>query len=175
MKHQNEEIANEKAQKFIKYLYYYNDDDTLKNAEVNTVFGFKNGEVLANSTFTDIEDVKEAIKELYNDGKAKIGDISRLAKADDGYYLFFFAGNVENVFKTVTSSFSLTEKDVETLMQTKLNIFSDKTLFDKLYEELSSTSSSSFQALHMEKLKKEMVTGEGTGIVFYPDNYKDLY
>lgn len=175
IKHQNEEIANEKAQKFIKYLYYYNDDDTLKNAEVNTVFGFKNGEVLANSTFTDIEDVKEAIKELYNDGKAKIGDVSRLAKADDGYYLFFFAGNVENVFKTVTSSFSLTEKDVETLMQTKLNIFSDKTLFDKLYEELSSTGSSSFQALHMEKLKKEMVTGEGTGIVFYPDNYKDLY
>ena len=175
MKHQNQEIANEKAQKFIKYLYYYNDDDTLKNAESNTVFGFKNGEILANDTFKDMDDVKDAIKELYQNGNAKIGNISRLAKADDGYYLFFFAGKVENVFKTITSDFSLKEEDVETLMETKLNIFSDKTLFDKLYEELASNSSSAFQTLHMERLKEEIVAGNGTGVVFYPDNYKDLY
>ena len=175
MKDQNEKIAYAKAQNFIKYLYYYNDDDTLKNADANTVFGFKDGEVLANDTFKDMDDVKKAIEELYDNGNAKIGDISRLAKADDGYYLFFFAGNISNVFSTVTDTFNLKEEDVVRLMETRLNIFSTKTLFDKLYEELSSSSNSAFQTMHMEKLKAEIVTGGGKGIVCYPDNYKDLY
>ena len=82
---QNTEIAYKKAAAYRTYLYLYNDDDTLKGADYNTVFGVNSAnEVLANETFKDNEKVKEVILALYNDGNAKVGDTTEFVRADDG-------------------------------------------------------------------------------------------
>ncbi|MBP3431496.1 MAG: hypothetical protein J6K39_01400 [Clostridia bacterium] len=144
-----------KADAFRKYLYLYNDDDTMKGAETATMFGIKkDGSVLANETFSGKTDIEAAIKELYSNGTAEVGKLSTLVRAEDGIYLFFYAGEVENLF-SVTKDFDVSteENNVKTLASTRINIFSNKTIFDKLYEELTSSYSSIFESLHIEYLK----------------------
>jgi len=169
----NQQIAYNKADAFRKYLYLYNDDDTLKGAERNTVFGVKrNGEVIANDTFKGNESATKAIKALYNDGNAKVGDLSELVQAEDGIYIFFYAGEIKNLF-TVTEDFdaSTREDNVKVLTSTRLNIFSEKTIFDKLFEEMTQESYSIFESLHINQLKNQLTTK----IEAVKNNLKDLY
>lgn len=171
---QNAEIAYKKAAAYRTYLYLYNDDDTLKGADYNTVFGVNSAnEVLANDTFKDNEKVKEAILALYNDGNAKVGDTTEFVRADDGLYMFFFAGNVENLFKGIDENFDASKQteNIKTLTTTRLNIFSEKTLFDKIYAELTKDNFSVFQNLDMNALKQTLTIK----IEEIENNLKDLY
>lgn len=171
---QNTEIAYKKAAAYRTYLYLYNDDDTLKGADYNTVFGVNSAnEVLANDTFKDNEKVKEAILALYNDGNAKVGDTTEFVRADDGLYMFFFAGNVENLFKGIDENFDASKQteNIKTLATTRLNIFSEKTLFDKIYAELTKDNFSVFQNLDMNALKQTLTIK----IEEIENNLKDLY
>lgn len=171
---QNTEIAYKKAAAYRTYLYLYNDDDTLKGADYNTVFGVNSAnEVLANDTFKDNEKVKEAILALYNDGNAKVGDTTEFVRADDGLYMFFFAGNVENLFKGIDKNFDASKQteNIKTLTTTRLNIFSEKTLFDKIYAELTKDNFSVFQNLDMNALKQTLTIK----IEEIENNLKDLY
>lgn len=171
---QNTEIAYKKAAAYRTYLYLYNDDDTLKGADYNTVFGVNStNEVLANDTFKDNEKVKEAILALYNDGNAKVGDTTEFVRADDGLYMFFFAGNVENLFKGIDENFDASKQteNIKTLATTRLNIFSEKTLFDKIYAELTKDNFSVFQNLDMNALKQTLTIK----IEEIENNLKDLY
>lgn len=171
---QNTEIAYKKAAAYRTYLYLYNDDDTLKGADYNTVFGVNSAnEVLANDTFKDNEKVKEVILALYNDGNAKVGDTTEFVRADDGLYMFFFAGNVENLFKGIDENFDASKQteNIKTLTTTRLNIFSEKTLFDKIYAELTKDNFSVFQNLDMNALKQTLTIK----IEEIENNLKDLY
>lgn len=171
---QNTEIAYKKAAAYRTYLYLYNDDDTLKGADYNTVFGVNStNKVLANDTFKDNEKVKEAILALYNDGNAKVGDTTEFVRADDGLYMFFFAGNVENLFKGIDENFDASKQteNIKTLATTRLNIFSEKTLFDKIYAELTKDNFSVFQNLDMNALKQTLTIK----IEEIENNLKDLY
>lgn len=171
---QNTEIAYKKAAAYKTYLYLYNDDDTLKGADYNAVFGVNSAnEVLANDTFKDNEKVKEAILALYNDGNAKVGDTTEFVRADDGLYMFFFAGNVENLFKGIDENFDASKQteNIKTLTTTRLNIFSEKTLFDKIYAELTKDNFSVFQNLDMNALKQTLTIK----IEEIENNLKDLY
>ncbi len=157
------------------YLYLYNDDDTLKNAEYNAVAGIaSNGDVLVGSTFTDNADAKDALKELYNNGNAHVGDISGLVKAEDGYYIFVYAGQPRNLFG-VGSNFDISNKpeNITVLSSTLLNVFSNKTLLDKIYDELTTDNFSVFQNLDIKNLRTSLVVEDG--IVITENNIKDLY
>ncbi len=157
----NEEIASEnknksylKAQAFKTYLYQYNDDDSLQNADYNTVIGVTaDGEVLS-SDFTDMEEIEEALKALYNDGNAKVGDMTDFICGEDGLYLFFFAGNIQNLFANINTIAS-NEENIKVLASTRLNIFSEKTLFDLLYDELTTDNFSVFQNMNMQYLRSQ--------------------
>lgn len=165
----------EKAETFRKYLYLYNDDDSLKGAERNTVFGVKNnGDVLANSTFTGKKDVEEAIKQLYNEGNAKIGDTTDLVETEDGIYIFFYAGKVENLF-VVDENFdaSIKEDNIRALSSTRLNVFSEKTIFDSIFETLTKDNFAVFQNMNMQNLRSSLV--EEGGIKAIKNNIKDMY
>lgn len=156
------QIAIDKAAAFRDYLYRYNDDDSLKGAQTNAVFGISNsGEVLANSTFSSNEDVKNAIKALYNNGEAKIGDLSEIVRASDGVYIFFYAGDIKNQF-IVGKNFKVTETgaNIKILTSTRINIFSSKTIFDVLYETLATDNFSVFQNMNMNVLKNNLVSGK---------------
>lgn len=169
----NKEVEILKAEAFRDFMYNYNDDDTLKNAEFNTVVGVNNnGEAVLPSTFSDNEEVKKAIVALYNNGNAKVGDLSTLVRADDGMYLFFYAGDVKNIF-AVGENFSPASKDdnIKVLATTRMNVFSNKTYLDKLYEELQSDKFYVFQNMNIQNLRKNLATK----IVANETNFKDLY
>ena len=86
-------------------------------------------------------------------------------------------GNVENAYASIDKNFEAGQRPnaIETLLKTKLNIFSNKTLFDVLYEETLSDNFSVFQNMDMDNLKATLVTKNGEGIRLYPDEFKDLY
>lgn len=172
---QNRETEIAKAEIFRDYLYLYNDDDTLKNADFNAVAGVDSqGNVLLGSTFAENKDVSNAIKDLYKNGEAKIGDTTGLVKAEDGYYVFFYAGKVDNLFG-VGENFdaSIHQENIRLLSSTRLNIFSNKTYLDKLYESLSKDNFSVFQNMNMQNLKSNYVVEKG--IKEIDSKLKDLY
>lgn len=186
----NTEIAHEKAEAFLNYYYYYNDDTTYLNQDKLSVFGISNsGEVLYNETYSSanvsdesMEDYEmynefqEAIKALYNDGNAKVGDISNVVRGSDGVYILFYAGEVNNLFSGITEDFSLTQKDVLKLANTTLNVFTDKTIFDQIYESLYVDSAyGEYEENSINRLKNSLTLGNDDGIVKHVDKYKDLY
>lgn len=160
-----------KAEMYRKYFYLYNDDDTYKGKDYNAVFGVDvNGEAIVGDGF-DNDEIKQAIVELYNNGQAQVGDISEVIQADDGFYIFFYAGNVENLFD-VTASFdaSTNQENIKALAATKLNVFSSKTLLDALYDELAANNFSVFQNMDMNNLRSNTKS-----IEIHKNNVKDLY
>lgn len=167
----NYNVSLEKAQAYREFFYLYNDDDTYKNADYNAVFGVNTSrEALVGSGY-DNENIKNAIVNLYNDGNAKIGDVSDIVEGDDGFYIFFYAGKIENLFDVSGSGLSLTNKQSVTALASKrLNIFSSKTLFDKLYEELNTSNFSVFQNMNINRLRNETKS-----IKSFDANLKDLY
>ena len=54
------------------------------------------------------------------------------------------------------------------LAETKLNEFNNKTVFDKVYEQLSSDKYSMFESMNLNVLKKDIK------ITKYPGVYKNL-
>lgn len=170
----NKQISYNKADAFRKYLYLYNDDDTLKGAEYNAVFGVNSAnEVLAGETFSSNEDVLDAILALYNNGEAQIGDTTDFIRAEDGLYMFFYAGEIKNLFSGITADFdaSTNASNIKLLTTTRLNIFSEKTVFDKIYESLTKDNFSVFQNMNMNYLRTHMTTK----IEAITNNIKDLY
>lgn len=169
----NDEIALEKAEAFRPYFYLYNADDTYKNADYNAVFGVDNsGNILASETFSADEDLLSELKEFYNGGDIKVGQISKLIEADDAVYLFFYAGEVENIFPVVDQNFDISRSEdaIKTLATTKLNIFSNKTIFDSLYSSATKDKYSVFETLNMNYLRS--LTEK---IEIIENEIKDLY
>ena len=160
------------VENFRKYFYLYNDEETYKNADYNAVFGIdKNGEVLSKDPYSS-DAVKEAIKALYNNGNAEVGDISSLVQVDGGWYIFYFAGNIENVFDGVDENFTLSENQISKLQEKKLNIFSSKTLFDVIYNEnAGNVGFTTFQNINIQRLRSEKTSK----IEIITNNVKDLY
>lgn len=170
----NQSIAIEKAEAFRPYLYLYNADDTYKGKEYNAVFGADaSGKILAGSTFSEKEDVLEAIKSLYKGGDAKVGDVSELVTVeDDAVYLFFYAGEVENVFSGIDEDFDISRNPeaIKTLASTRINLFSEKTIFDQLYSEATKDKYSVFETLNMNYLRSLT-----ENIEIIENEVKDLY
>ena len=186
----NDEIAHEKAQAFLNYYYYYNDDTTYLNQDKLSVFGVSHsGEVLYNDTYTSANfseegsenyemynEFEEAIKALYNDGNAKVGDVSNVVRGSDGVYILFYAGEVTNLFSGIDTNFSLTQRDVMKLANTTVNVFTDKTIFDQIYETLYVDSAyGDYEESSITRLKNSLTTGNDNGIVKMPDKYDDLF
>ena len=186
----NSEIAHEKAQAFLNYYYYYNDDTTYLNQDKLSVFGISNsGEVLYNETYSSANvsdesmesydmynEFQDAIKALYNNGNAKVGDVSNVVRGSDGVYILFYAGEVNNLFSGITEDFSLTQNDILKLANTTLNVFTDKTIFDQIYESLYVDSAyGDYEESSINRLKNSLTTGNDGGIVKRVDKYKDLF
>ena len=186
----NDEIAHEKAQAFLNYYYYYNDDTTYLNQDKLSVFGVSHSaEVLYNDIYASANfseegrenyemynEFEEAIKALYNDGNAKVGDISNVVRGSDGVYILFYAGEVTNLFSGIDSNFSLTQRDVMKLANTTVNVFTDKTIFDQIYETLYVDSAyGDYEESSITRLKNSLTTGNDNGIVKMPDKYDDLF
>ena len=123
-------------------------------------------EVMAGSSYST-DEIKEAIKNLYNNGNAKIGDFSETVETDDGYYIFLFAGKIENFVDAEAAS--LPTSAIKILNKKRLNMFSSKTVLDVIFTELDVDNFYIFQNMDMNSLRKGSKTEE------FVDNYKDLF
>lgn len=160
------------AEAYRKYFYLYNDDDSNKGADYNAVFGVDaNGNAITPDGYKD-DAIKAAIEELYSDGKAQVGDFSKVVQAEDGFYIFFFAGNVVNPFDMIDVDFDATTNrdNILVLAKTRINVFSSKTLLDIMFDQLDSNNFSVFQTMDMNGLRYK-----AKSITRHKENIKDLY
>ena len=112
------------------------------------------------------------MKAFYNGGDINVGKVSELIKTDDAVYLFFYAGEVENLFPVVDETFDISRSEdaIKTLATTRLNIFSNKTIFDKLYSSATKDKYSVFETLNMNYLRSKTEK-----IEIIENEIKDLY
>ena len=174
----NRLVAYEKADAFVKYYYYYNDDTTFLNTDKNAVFGIaRDGSVVYSSQYSESQNdaFDAALKELYNNGNAQVGDTSGIIRTDDGIYILFYAGAVENLYPGVTKDFALTVSDITTLAKVRVNIFSEKKIFDYIYDELYEEDQfSNFEEANLNYLVHALTKADENAIIKNYDNYKDL-
>ena len=170
---QSEVVGSEqnKIEKYRKYFYLYNDDDTNKGKDYNAVFGVDaSGKAIVSDSYNN-DEVKTAIEKLYNNGNAQVGDISEIVQTDEGFYIFFYAGEIKNTFDVNPSFDASSDKDnILALSKIKLNVFSSKTLLDVLFDELDANNFSVFQTMDMNNLRSKTKS-----IVTHKENIKDLY
>ena len=143
-----------KTQIFKDHIYTYNEDTGNMNADYCYVIGKDSSRMV--DTFT------ETSRKLWDNGKGEYGAIDYCV-SEYGVHIIFYAGPVTNAF-TISDpdNFNLNTDNmdelteiVNTLKNTYLNAFNNKTLFDKVYEELATDSYTIFETMNLDVLKKE--------------------
>lgn len=149
-----------------EYIYEYNEDTGMFNAENNYVIGI-DSEGNAVSSFVD--SFEEAAVELYNSGKGQVGDISGLVRSEYGIHVLIYTGVCENLYDGITPSFTLSEEAIEKLYTTRVNILVDRTYFDVLYDELYADNFTQFEDANVQYLKDTYFT-----VTEYSGRFRDL-
>lgn len=156
----------EKADIFNEYIYKYNQDPGMFNAEYCYTIGVDaNGDAVSSY----VEEFTDAAIALYDNGNGQVGDISQLVYTENGIHVLFYAGEVTNLFDVnYSSSFALEEEAISTLASTRVNIMVNETYFDMIYDELVTDNYAVFENLQMNEIKQNYT------INIYPNSYSDL-
>ena len=156
----------EKADIFNEYIYKYNEDPGMFNAEYCYTIGVDaNGEAVSNY----VENFTDAAIALYNNGNGQVGDMSQLVYTENGIHVLFYAGEVTNLFDiNYSSSFQLEEEAIGVLANTRVNILVNETYFDMIYDELVTDNYAVFENLQMNEIKQNYTVN------IYPNSYSDL-
>jgi len=153
---EREEALTERAKRFNDMIYIYNDDDGIMNKDFAYV-------VNLDTEVTDkmVKAFADTAREL-NEEKGE-GALSDMVITEYGVHILYHAGLVKNVVDDINT---LTFED---LMTTKTQRSSNKTLFAKIYDTIStkaySTASNGFVADCYKFVK----------VVRYENRYKDLW
>lgn len=147
----------ERAEVFNDFIYKYNGDPGMENAEYPYVVNID----------TEVDDrMVEAFanesRRLYTE--ETVGAVSELILTDFGYHIIYYAGVKQNVI-TYDNLLNIT---AEELYEQKLNPGSNKTLYHKIYESINSRSYTDYQTTVIEQLKTEIE------ITIYENRYKEL-
>ena len=168
---QNSGNVNNVGDVINNFIYKYNEDTGMFNADSNYVIGVKDGEVV--SSFVD--SFNDASIDLYKNGSGKIGDsvlntkdgnyTSSLVRSEYGLHLIIYTGACENLFDTLNVS---DENAIETLNSTRVNLLVDKTYFDVLYDEIYQDNYSYYESTNLNFLRQDYK------ITIYSNRYSDL-
>ena len=159
---------DKKTEIFQDYIYTYNEDTGNMNAEYCYVIGKDNSQM--------VESFTETSRELWDNGNGEYGSIGYCV-SEYGVHIIFYAGVITNPF-TITdpNTFNLDTTDqsklteiVTIIQNTLLNQFNNKTLFDKVYEELAEDNYSIFESMNLDVLKKDI-----KNLTIHKSNYQDL-
>lgn len=177
----NESNLNNKADLINQYIYMYNEDEGMFNAESCYVVGVdSNGEGV--SSF--VQSFEDAAIALYNNGQGKFGDVSpNYVRSNYGLHIIIYTGpaqneNIAKLLTTANENFTLSysqgdENDpdsaIYTLYHTRVNPLVDKTYFDVLYDEIYQDDAANLQSLDIEELRNEYA------ITHFVDRYSDLF
>ncbi len=135
-----------KAKVFNDYLYRYGEDTGVENADYPYVIGTQTSQMV--ESFTD------ASRKLNDEGV--FGAISGIVPSEYGAHIIIYLGKVENLFTiSDVSTFNLVDKDIEKLTETKLSPLNNKTVFDKIFEQLSEDNYSIFENMNLNVLKNK--------------------
>lgn len=148
--------AVEKAKLFNDMIYLYNDDEGIMNKDFAYV-------VNLDTTVTDkmVKPFADKAREMHNTGN--IGDMSDMVITEYGVHIMFYAGNAESVVSDINS---LTFAD---LINTKTQLSSDKSLFDIIYDGISTEAYDTSSTNYLRDIK------EAVSIEYFLNTYKDLY
>ena len=168
---QNSGNVNNVGDVINNFIYKYNEDTGMFNADSNYVIGVKDGEVV--SSFVD--SFNDASIDLYKNGSGKIGDsvlntkdgnyTSSLVRSEYGLHLIIYTGACENLFDTLNVS---DENAIETLNSIRVNLLVDKTYFDVLYDEIYQDNYSYYESTNLNFLRQDYK------ITIYSNRYSDL-
>ena len=159
---------DKKTEIFKDYIYTYNEDTGNMNAEYCYVIGKDNSQMV--DSFTEVS------RELWDNGNGEYGSIGYCI-SEYGVHIIFYAGPVTNAFSISnpdnfnldTSNLEELSEIVNTIQNTYLNEFNNKTLFDKVYEELATDNYSIFETMNLDVLKKDI-----KNLTTHISNYQDL-
>ena len=159
---------DKKTEIFKDYIYTYNEDTGNMNAEYCYVIGKDNSQM--------VESFTEVSRELWDNGNGEYGSIGYCI-SEHGVHIIFYAGPVTNAFSISnpdnfnldTSNLEELSEIVNTIQNTYLNEFNNKTLFDKVYEELATDNYSIFETMNLDVLKKDI-----KNLTTHISNYQDL-
>lgn len=150
-----------KAEAFNNLIYKYNSDPGIMNADYNYVVGDNHSAM--------VEEFNETCRNLFKLDKLQIIDEkTNIAYTEYGAHIIMYVNDVENV---VPYS-NIENITLEKLANTKLQAGEDKTLFDKLYDDLYSSLSSTRYSDYQTNLID--VLTEGLEIKYYKNAYKAL-
>ena len=177
----NETRLYSKADLINEYIYMYNEDEGMFNAESCYVVGVdSNGEGV--SSF--VQSFEDAAIALYNNGQGKFGDVSpNYVRSNYGLHIIIYTGpaqneNIAKLLTTADENFALSyaegdennpDSAIYTLYHTRVNPLVNKTYFDVLYDEIYQEESTSQQSLDIEKLRGQY------SIKHFIDRYSDLF
>lgn len=138
-----------------EYIYKYNQDPGMLNAEANYVIGVdKDGKAVSGF----VESFNEAGLELFANGNGKIGDMA-IAKSNYGIHVLVYTGKCENLFDGIDGTFSLSATEesgaIEKLYSTRINPLVDKTYFDVLYDEIYQDKFSYYETENLKFLRQD--------------------
>lgn len=170
--------------KINEFIYEYNQDPGMLNAQSNYVIGVdKDG----NAVSKFVESFNVAGLELYDNGQGQIGDIA-IARSEYGIHVLVYTGACQNLFDGAGANFELNDT-IESgafakLCSTRVNPLVDKTWFDVLYDEIYQDKYSYFEAENLKFLREGfededmMYLSEGYDFVVYKNRipsslYKD--
>jgi len=157
--------SEEKIDIFTDLTYIYNEDTGLFSSDYNYVVGLDRSTGTVYSNW--VESFNDAAVELYKNGDGKVGDVySSVIKSTYGIHIMMYAGKVDNLFTGIDEDFTLENKDIKVLYDTKLKEGEDKTYFDLMYELCVPESTTIFEQLDINRLKSET-----TKIEYYPDAF----
>jgi hypothetical protein len=151
---------------FNSYLYQYNVDTGIINAEYDYVVGTETSSMV--DTFT------EAVRELYDGGNGKVGSISEpiLEENDSysGYHIILYTGTLTNLFNSKDSLSKLNASNVFSKLSSEMTSISyNETLFEKLFDDVAEDNYSTDRTNLVASIKN------GTNTVYQTSNFSDLY
>lgn len=151
----------DKITAFGNLMHIYSQDDATIGAEACYY-------IPTDTSITDAMQASfaDASRELYNDGKGKIGDMTtQWVETTYGYHIIMFTGLPTNV-DGVNSN---TDAVIVNLDGYRLNPLYNKTMLDKVIEKVSVQQYATYE----EQLLDNLMGGKV--IVYYPDSFKDIY
>ncbi len=152
--------ASAKIAKFAELMHLYSDDEATLGAEACYYVP-----VSAETKSSFVDAFVEGSREVYNNGKGKVGDITtHWIETSYGYHVIMYTGMPTNVDANDSEQNLLIK-----LNAYRLNPLYNKTMLDKVIEQITLASYSDFE----ESLIDYLMAGKE--IVYYPGSFSDLY
>ncbi len=155
-----------KVDAFNDFLYRYNVDPGIINAEFDYIVGSEKNSAMV-QTFTDL------VRELYDNGngeKGSIGIVYEDGSSYKGYHIVMYTGVLDNIFVSKTDLASLDSTNIYSILSNRMTSLSyGESLFDYVYSKTTTDRFATYKKDVLSTLQSGKTTEYNVG------NYRDLF